>query len=144
MGKAPLSQEEIDALLAGVGSEGKQAESPLESHQEQGRVMAQPVEFEQMPRTGYDQVDPGINIGLIMDIPVEVTVELGRTRRLVKEVLAMTNGSVVELDRQAGEPVDILVNGKLLARGEVVVIDENFGVRISEIVSKPDRLDGVK
>lgn len=74
-------------------------------------------------------------IDLIADIPVRVTVELGKARKSVSEILALTAGAVVELDKMAGEPVDILVNGKLIAHGEVVVIDENFGVRITDIVA---------
>ena len=79
------------------------------------------------------------NIGLILDVPLQVTVELGRTRKSIKEILELTNGSIVELDKLAGEPVDIHVNGKFLAKGEVVVIDENFGVRITDIVSPEER-----
>ena len=82
---------------------------------------------------------PG-NLELILDIPVRVTVELGRTRKTIGEVLNMTPGSVVELEKMAGEPVDVLVNGKLMARGEVVVIDESFGIRITEIVSRAERI----
>lgn len=73
-------------------------------------------------------------IDMIADIPVRVTVELGKTRKSVSEILALTNGAVIELDKMAGEPVDILVNGKPIAKGEVVVIDENFGVRITDIM----------
>jgi flagellar motor switch protein FliN/FliY len=75
------------------------------------------------------------NIGLIMDVYMEMTVELGRTKKPVKEILGMGEGTIIELDKLAGEPVDILVNHKLIAKGEVVVIDENFGVRVTEIVS---------
>ena len=74
-------------------------------------------------------------IDLIADIPVRVTVELGKARKSVSEILALTSGAVIELDKMAGEPVDILVNGKLIAHGEVVVIDENFGVRLTDIVA---------
>ena len=70
---------------------------------------------------------------------MQVTVELGRTKKSIKEILELSNGSIVELDKLAGEPVDIHVNGKLLAKGEVVVIDENFGVRITDIVSPMER-----
>ncbi|MDR2482126.1 MAG: flagellar motor switch protein FliN [Treponema sp.] len=80
------------------------------------------------------------NIGLIMDVYMEMTVELGRTRKLIKEILNMGEGTIIELDKLAGEPVDILVNHKLIAKGEVVVIDENFGVRVTEIVSPIDRM----
>ena len=79
------------------------------------------------------------NIGLILDVPLQVTVERGRTRKTIKDILELTNGSIVELDKLAGEPVDIMVNGKFLAKGEVVVIDENFGVRITDIVSPAER-----
>ncbi len=79
------------------------------------------------------------NIGLILDVSLQVTVELGRTKKSIKDILELTNGSIVELDKLAGEPVDIHVNGKYLAKGEVVVIDENFGVRITDIVSPEER-----
>lgn len=84
------------------------------------------------------------NLELILDITVEVKVELGRTRRKIKDVLELGPGSVVELDRLAGEPVDILVNDKLFAKGEVVVIDENFGVRITDILSIQERIEALK
>lgn len=79
------------------------------------------------------------NIGLILDVPLSVTVELGQTKKSIKDILELTNGSIVELDKLAGEPVDIKVNGQFLAKGEVVVIDENFGVRITEIASPAER-----
>lgn len=80
-------------------------------------------------------------IELLLDIPLQFTVELGRARRMIKDVLALGPGSVVELDRLAGEPVDVLVNGKLLGKGEVVVINENFGVRITDILSPAERIE---
>jgi flagellar motor switch protein FliN len=80
------------------------------------------------------------NLNLLLDIPLRVTVELGRTQRLIKDILELSQGSIIELDKLAGEPVDILVNNKLIAKGEVVVIDENFGVRVTDIVSQWDRI----
>jgi len=80
------------------------------------------------------------NISLIMDVPLQVTVELGRTQKLIKDILEFGPGSVIELDKLAGEPVDILVNGKPIAKGEVVVIDESFGVRITDIIHPSKRL----
>ena len=74
------------------------------------------------------------NIDLIMDVPLEVTVELGRTTKSISEILDFAPGTIIELNRIAGEPIDILVNGKYVAKGEVVVIEESFGVRITEIV----------
>jgi flagellar motor switch protein FliN/FliY len=83
------------------------------------------------------------NIGLLMDVFMEMTVELGRTKKLIKEILTMGEGTIIELDKLAGEPVDILVNQKLIAKGEVVVIDENFGVRVTEIVSPMERMNDI-
>lgn len=84
------------------------------------------------------------NIGLILDVPLQVTVELGRTKKTIKEILDLAAGSIVELDKLAGEPVEIQINGHLLAKGEVVVIDENFGVRITEIASPAERAARLK
>ena len=80
------------------------------------------------------------NLGLLLDIPLQITVELGRTKKLIKEILEISQGSVIELDKLAGEPVDIFANNKLIAKGEVVVIDENFGVRVTDIISQYDRV----
>lgn len=84
------------------------------------------------------------NIGLILDVPLQITVELGRTHKSIKEILELSNGSIVELDKLAGEPVEIQVNGHYLAKGEVVVIDENFGVRITEIATPEERAARLK
>jgi flagellar motor switch protein FliN len=81
------------------------------------------------------------NIDLLLDIPLNVTVELGQTKKKIKDILDLTPGSVIELDKLAGEPVDVLINHKHIAKGEVVVIDENFGVRITEIINQRDRLE---
>lgn len=83
------------------------------------------------------------NIGLLLDISMQMIVELGRTNMQVRKILALGEGSIIELDKLAGEPVDLFVNKKLIAKGEVVVIDENFGVRITEIVSSRERLESV-
>ncbi|MDF2566601.1 MAG: flagellar motor switch protein FliN [Oscillospiraceae bacterium] len=76
------------------------------------------------------------NLNIIMDVPLEITVEIGKTSRQVKEIMEFTQGSIIELDKQAGDPVDIIVNGELIAKGDVVVIDDYFGVRITEIIEK--------
>ena len=80
------------------------------------------------------------NISLLLDVPMRLTVELGRTRRSVRDVLGLNVGSVLELDKLSGEPVDLLVNGKIIAHAEVVVIDENFGVRITEIITPKEKM----
>ncbi|MRH42269.1 flagellar motor switch phosphatase FliY [Aquibacillus halophilus] len=84
------------------------------------------------------------NLDMLLDIPLKVTVELGRTKRTVKDVLELSSGSIIELDKLAGEPVNIHVNDKLIAKGEVVVIDENFGVRVTDIISQSDRIKRLK
>ena len=80
------------------------------------------------------------NFDLLLDIPLEVTVELGRTRLVLRELLGLASGSVVELGKLAGEPLDVFVNGKLVARGECVMVNEKFGVRLTDIVSRSERL----
>jgi flagellar motor switch protein FliN len=105
-----------------------------------GPTNVQPVQFPNLMQPKLGAHESG-NIGLIMDVSMEMTVELGRTRKLIKEILGMGEGTIIELDKLAGEPVDILVNHKLIAKGEVVVIDENFGVRVTEIVSPLERIN---
>ena len=84
------------------------------------------------------------NLEMLLDIPLQVTVQLGKTKRTVKEILELSSGSIIELDKLAGEPVDIHINDRLIAQGEVVVIDENFGVRVTDIISQSDRLRKLK
>jgi flagellar motor switch protein FliN len=83
------------------------------------------------------------NLEFILDIPLQVTVELGRTKLLVKDVLQLNQGAVVELSKLAGEPLDIFVNSKLVARGEAVVVNEKFGVRLVDIVSPNERVEKI-
>lgn len=101
----------------------------------------QPVQFPNLQNTVTPQ-EQG-NIGLIMDVYMEMTVELGRTKKVIKDILGMGEGTIIELDKLAGEPVDILVNHKPIAKGEVVVIDENFGVRVTEILSPSERVSDI-
>lgn len=119
--KQGLSQDEIAALFATVGEEKAQPE-------------AQTVVFPSLEPTESGGADPS-SLGLLADVELELTVELGQSRRNIRDILSMGPGSVMELDKHAGETVDILVNGRLVARGEVVVIGENYGVRITELVN---------
>jgi flagellar motor switch protein FliN len=80
------------------------------------------------------------DIGFLIDIPLTITVELGRTKMLIKDLLQLGQGSVIELDKLAGEPMEILVNNKLVARGEVVVVNEKFGIRLTDIISPTERI----
>jgi flagellar motor switch protein FliN/FliY len=84
------------------------------------------------------------NLDFILDIPLKVSVELGRTQIIVKDLLQLGQGSVLELDKLAGEPLEILVNGKLVAKGEVVVVNEKFGIRLTDIISPIERIETLK
>lgn len=103
------------------------------------QVNVRPVQFADLRQSKSAEPEEG-NLGLLLDIPLKVTVELGRTSKMVKDILELSQGSIIELDKLAGEPVDILVNNKFIAKGEVVVIDENFGVRVTDIVNHWDRI----
>lgn len=105
-------------------------------------VTVQPVQF--APLVPGMTTQSETNIDFIADVPLQITVELGRTRKLIREILDLVPGSVVELDKLAGEPVDILVNGRLIAKGEVVVIDENFGVRVTDIIHPHERMKNIQ
>jgi flagellar motor switch protein FliN/FliY len=120
--------------VAAQPSPGPGYTSPPQQH-----VMVQPAQFASLGGTQAPK-DIG-NIGLILDVPLQVTVELGNTRMKIKEILELGLGSVIELDKLAGDPVDIFVNGKLIAKGEVVVIDENFGIKVTDIVSHIERVN---
>lgn len=99
----------------------------------QQNVNVQPAQFQSFSNDSMG-LSGQENIGLIKDVPLEVTVELGRTTKSISEILEFSPGTIIELDRIAGEPIDVLVNGKFVAKGEVVVIEESFGVRITEII----------
>ena len=103
--------------------------------------VAQPVTFPSLDEV--PSIPGGSDISLLLDVPLQVTVELGRTQLRIRNVLELVPGSIIELDKLAGEPVDVLVNGKQIARGEVVVIDEEFGVRITDVASQAKRLRGL-
>mgnify|MGYP004455717037 FL=1 len=131
---------------------GQQMSQPMMGQQQMGQPMmgqpqvmghsvnVQPAQFSAfgaMPNGTYQPE----NIDLIMDVPLEVTVELGRTSKSISDILDFAPGKIIELNKLAGEPIDVLVNGKYVAKGEVVVIEESFGVRITEIVNAPLRIN---
>ena len=118
-----------------MGMQGAQPAmfTPPQAATPQQNVNIQPAQFQ----TFGGNFNPTVsqeNIGLIMDVPLEVTVELGRTTKSIAEILDFAPGTIIELDRIAGEPIDVLVNGKFVAKGEVVVIEESFGIRVTEII----------
>lgn len=118
-----------------------QMQMPMQQQMQQGHqppVNVQPAQFQAF-EAGYEEFDKK-NISLLMDVQLQIAVELGRTSKKIRDILEFGQGSIVELDKLAGEPVDILVNGKAIAKGEVVVIDESFGVRITDIIHPSKRL----
>lgn len=143
-----VAKQEVGLLLqqAGTGPDGaaepgpKAAGAYLEAEPTMSAPGLQPA-GEQLPARGEATGTPQPRtLDLLLDVPLEVSAVIGRTRRPIKEVLTLVPGSVVELDRAVEKPVEILVNGTLVAEGEVVVVDENFGVRITRIISPADRL----
>ncbi|MFT9817215.1 flagellar motor switch phosphatase FliY [Lysinibacillus sp. NPDC056185] len=127
-------------------------QQPMYQEQQQIPMQAtRPVQPVNVQQAQFASFDPNVisqsearNLNMLLDIPLQVTVELGRTKRSVKEILELSSGSIIELDKLAGEPVDILVNSRLIAKGEVVVIDENFGVRITDVLSQAERLNNLR
>lgn len=130
--------EEVTAEAIGTGS--KMELSIMEGNQSSGSSV-RPVAFAPLSQNNYAMESSSMD--LLYDVDLDLSVELGRTSIPVRDILQLGPGSIVELDKLAGEPVDIMVNGKLIARGEVVVVDENFGIRVTEIASKNERLSGI-
>lgn len=142
----PASVQQPMPETSPVSEQPQQQVSPgfqMPARPEQPQVQVQQAQFASFESPSLNQSESQ-NLNLLLDIPLQVTVELGRTQRSVKEILEMSSGSIIELDKLAGEPVDILVNSRLIAKGEVVVIDENFGVRITDILSQTERLNNLR
>lgn len=106
-------------------------------------VTVQPIKFTSFEDLSQAQGEINKNLEILMDIKLQLTVELGRTELPIKKVLELTRGSIIELEKVAGEPVELYANGKLVAHGEVVVIEDNFGLRITSITEPEDRLKGL-
>ncbi|MBU0481462.1 MAG: flagellar motor switch protein FliN [Proteobacteria bacterium] len=121
----------------GSGSGGDDWAASLED--QAGGKQAQTAGFEELAEGRTDKAGSQ-NLDFLLDIPLKVSVELGRAKMIINKLLQLTQGSVVELDKAAGEPVDILVNDKLLGKGEVIVVNDRFGIRITEIISQADRI----
>ena len=102
------------------------------------------AEFDDLEDTSGGPAADEANLDVILDIPVTISMEIGRTRISIRNLLQLNQGSVVELDRLAGEPMDVLVNGTLVAHGEVVVVNEKFGIRLTDVISPADRVKKLK
>ena len=135
-GMAGIGGDDLDGLAGLAGDMG--GAPPAVS-----QVPVNPVNYPSLQTSSMPARTPP-NLQLLLDVQMVLTVELGRTKKYVKDILSLGEGSIIELDKLAGEPVDLLINGKLIAKGEVVVIDENFGVRVTDIVGPEDRLSAMQ
>ncbi|UVL63173.1 flagellar motor switch protein FliN [Pseudomonas sp. B21-032] len=122
-------QSHIDALLAADSAASAPASSRLAME-----------EFGSSPRSNEQVTLDGPNLDVILDIPVSISMEVGSTEINIRNLLQLNQGSVIELDRLAGEPLDVLVNGTLIAHGEVVVVNEKFGIRLTDVISPSERI----
>ena len=120
-------QDDIDALLAADAGRSSSNRLPME-------------EFGSVPKNNEPVTLDGPNLDVILDIPVSISMEVGSTDINIRNLLQLNQGSVIELDRLAGEPLDVLVNGTLIAHGEVVVVNEKFGIRLTDVISPSERI----
>jgi len=147
-----MSTEDLMALweeaLKEAQAGGQTQEQKQEETSQQATATTSPHQKESLPTqpANLEELTPAQGTGIhpeldfILDIPLEVTVEIGRTKMMIRELLKLNQGSIIELEKFVGEPVEVLVNGKLMAKGEVVVVNDRFGVRITEIISAKERI----
>lgn len=139
-----MTQDEIDALINGGGA--LEEEASTNENSAGASVEAETPKFPEMDYTSdgtiYSPLDPKLE--LLYDLQLPVSIELGRTNMLIRDILRLGRGSVIEFDKLVSEPVDVLINGKKVAEGEVVVIDKHFGIRITTLVDPSDRLRSIK
>jgi flagellar motor switch protein FliN/FliY len=146
-----MEQNETDSLTKGRDSDNKRDENvtwddvkeDMEASKKQTKTAASAANFEEL-QNAERKNSAAIDIDFILDIPLTVTVELGRARMLIGELLQLGQGSVVELVKFAGEPMDVFINQRLIAKGEVVVVNEKFGIRLTDIVSPAERVGKLK
>ena len=149
---APILNKEVETQPVNIAPKEQQynmsnVQYQQPQYQQPQPQYQQPVEVHQAsfePLIPQNSVPPIKNIDLIMDVPLDISVVLGRTKKSIQDILNLGTGSLIELQKLAEEPVEILVNGKQIALGEVVVVDENFGVRITNIVSNVERIKTLK
>lgn len=131
-----VESEELSTVQVGE-------EASDEAYDPDKPVTVKPIKFASFEDLNQTQGEINKNLDILMDIKLQLTVELGRTELPIKKVLELTRGSIIELEKVAGEPVELYANGKLVAHGEVVVIEDNFGLRITSITDPEDRLKGI-
>lgn len=138
--------DDIDDILEGAGGEEEMPDEWAAALEQQAEEEAAAEEAEAAPMEDFTggmaaaMGDEDLNLEVILDIPITVSVEIGRTKIPIRNLLQLNQGSVVELDRLAGEPLDVMVNGTLIAHGEVVVVNERFGIRLTDVISRTERI----
>ena len=140
-----MSQEEIDSMISGeAGANANDANAAVTT--KGGALEAGDVKFPEMEYSGeqtiFSPLDPKLE--LLYDLQLPVSIELGRSNMLIRDIIRLGRGSVVEFDKLVSEPVDVLINGKKVAEGEVVVIDKHFGIRITTLIDPTDRMRAIK
>lgn len=115
-----------------------------EAMNEQADSEAEAAGFENLEDDQSHGADDEVNLDVILDVPVDISMEIGRTKINIRNLLKLNQGSVIELDRLAGEPMDVLVNGTLIAHGEVVVVNDKFGIRLTDVISPVERIKKLK
>ncbi|BCE02233.1 flagellar motor switch protein FliN [Marinicellulosiphila megalodicopiae] len=142
---------DIDALVDEVGSQDDDLADEWASAMEESGDLDNPdlhdpapAELEELVDEGYKQSAGSPDLDVILDIPVTISMEVGNTNIAIRNLLQLNQGSVIELDRLAGEPLDVLVNGTLIAHGEVVMVNEKFGIRLTDVVSQQERISRLK
>lgn len=115
-----------------------------EAMNEQAEAETEAAGFENLQDDGLGANDDEINLDVILDVPLDISMEIGRTKISIRNLLKLNQGSVIELDRLAGEPMDVLVNGTLIAHGEVVVVNDKFGIRLTDVISPVERIKKLK
>ena len=137
---APAEPGSADAMAAEWAAALEESKPEVASEVATAIEQAAPAQFANFAASAPASGTAGNDLNMILDIPVQLTVELGRTRIPIKHILQLAQGSVVELETLAGEPMDVLVNGYLIAQGEVVVVNEKFGIRLTDIVTPSERM----
>ena len=135
-------EEGNDASMDEWAEAMEEAGTPMESSTPSDALGAENVALDKLQSTSGSGED--LNLDVILDIPVTISMEIGSTRINIRNLLQLNQGSVVELDRMAGEPLDVVVNGTLIAHGEVVVVNEKFGIRLTDIISPSERVKKLK
>jgi flagellar motor switch protein FliN/FliY len=133
--------EEAAGLAAGEKADTRQGDATAPGAASKADRAVEKAQFETLARDSSSPVAPeDVNLEVVLDIPVTVSAEIGRTRIPIRSLLQLSQGSVVELDRLAGDPLDVFVNGTLIAHGEVVVVNEKFGIRLTDVISPSERV----